>query len=230
MKAFSYDRYNPDRPMNKLRKLVKQPIPQTIFTANEMEQVKLAFETASDLPQYYVNMIRPAWRSAMAEALPNLIDRQLVSIVRDFGDVNLAELERSYRKKLEKARAELASAEVGGTPEDILVAEENVKAWEKRLDGVTGHKALHRKPMSPRVAYLLKSLEGTFDVLFTAAAANHIVGATAILDDFLPRVYGRGPQLIKAQKFFKEQMPLNKKNPHSFARVFETLVEAHAWG
>ena len=212
---------------------------ESVYGAEQMPEVEQAFASAAGKVEYYDNVASPRTREAFYRLLPDLPARQLVTLTREFKGVELQKIREHFQRRVLEAEAAyadfleklktVAPADEAALRREAEAAEKEWKVWKWRAARVDGHRTLQRMEMSPRVAYALRAIGATYDAFFMTAAANELIGSTALVEDFLNWIYRR-KDLDAARPFFKERLPLDKKNPHAFHRVFETLIEAHAFG
>ncbi len=219
--------YDPDRPWNRLRKAMGQERKVPLDLGPQaLTEAKAALVAADGARNLINNVTIPEFLKAVVDAFPTLKERQLISLVRDLGKSNVWALEQKYKDQWFAALAEEQALQKHGTAEQIAAAHKKTQTAARRLKRAQDHVGVNGGGLSPRMAYVLKQLEGAFDSWQNAAIRAGLWSPEAFHEDYLPRIY-RKQDLAAARARFAEIMPLNGPNKHGFKRVFETIVEAY---
>lgn len=227
MKALDPYTYDPNRPMNKLWRFMGIPVVKPLaLTDAQIKVAQDAFVGMDGSKGYYEKVTSRNLVAAIYSAFPTLKERQFLTMARDFGSTNIAALEEKYRNLSDMAMRELAEAQKSGNREAIAAAKEKSTEAHRRWQRAKGHVGMRSGGLSPRMAYVLKQVEGAFDALGNAAISAGLWGPDAVREDYFPRIY-RKEDVERIQRFFRNSTMVGGPNKHGFKRVFETLIEAY---
>ena len=219
--------YNPHRLINRVLRVFgleeKKPVE---LTNEEMLTLQQAFKNAESEVSYYDSEISPTFIKAVTSLFPDIRDRQMMTLVRDTGRLNLRGLEEKYRAKAAEALSALQAAEAAGDRDGIDLAKQKRAIALRRLARAEGHVGVNGAGLSPRMGATLMQVGAALDALQNLGARAGLWSPEAFHENYLPRIY-RNKDLARAMNYVRESNLLGGSNKHGFQRVFDSMIEAY---